>query len=148
VTPLPEFFDAYGIERPQDPQPRDTATVERCQNLIEEEFKEVVRELRKLVLHSQIGSPMEERLGTLGLLLKELADLRYVVEYAAVAHGLDIEGAYAEVHRSNMSKLGEDGQPIVRADGKILKGPNFEPADMSQFVHIHESEPIDEEFHA
>jgi hypothetical protein len=37
---------------------------------------------------------------------------------------------FLEVHRSNMSKLGEDGKPIKREDGKILKGPNYSPADL------------------
>lgn len=42
--------------------------------------------------------------------------------------GLDLTPAWEEVHRSNMSKLGEDGQPVFREDGKVLKGPNyFEP---------------------
>lgn len=55
-----------------------------------------------------------------------LADLRYVTEGAAVALGIPLERCFREVHRSNMSKLGEDGKPIYREDGKILKGPNFQ----------------------
>ena len=39
-----------------------------------------------------------------------------------------------EVHRSNMSKLGADGRPVLRDDGKILKGPNFRPADVSPYL--------------
>jgi len=39
--------------------------------------------------------------------------------------------AFAEVHRSNMSKLGPDGKPVRREDGKILKGPNYSPADLT-----------------
>jgi|SRR6056297_2056375 len=42
--------------------------------------------------------------------------------------------AFEEVHRSNMSKLDDNGQPILREDGKILKGPNYAPADMSKVV--------------
>lgn len=42
-----------------------------------------------------------------------------------------IDKAFALVHASNMSKLGEDGKPIRREDGKILKGPNYKPADLS-----------------
>jgi predicted HAD superfamily Cof-like phosphohydrolase len=37
---------------------------------------------------------------------------------------------YAEVHRSNMSKLGPDGRPVRRHDGKVLKGPNYREADV------------------
>jgi len=54
-----------------------------------------------------------------------LADSQYVVEGAAVALGIPLAKCFREVHRSNMSKLGEDGKPIYREDGKILKGPNF-----------------------
>ena len=43
--------------------------------------------------------------------------------------------SFAEVHRSNMSKLGEDGKPILReSDGKVLKGPNYFKPDLSQFI--------------
>lgn len=43
----------------------------------------------------------------------------------------DFDRIFAEVHRSNMSKLGEDGKPVFREDGKVLKGPNYSPADLS-----------------
>ena len=54
-----------------------------------------------------------------------LADIRYVTDGAALEWGIPLEKCLREVHRSNMSKLGEDGKPILRADGKILKGPHF-----------------------
>lgn len=60
---------------------------------------------------------------------KELADLRYVTDGAAVALGLPLDAAYGLVHDSNMSKLGADGKPIRREDGKALKGPNYQPAE-------------------
>jgi len=44
-----------------------------------------------------------------------------------------LEG-FAEVHRSNMSKLGEDGRPIYREDGKVLKGPNYSPPDLAKIA--------------
>jgi len=46
----------------------------------------------------------------------------------------DIEQALRRVHQSNMSKLGEDGKPIKREDGKVLKGPNYQPPDLSDLV--------------
>src|SRR5437870_2018759 len=72
----------------------------------------------------------DEALAIMRALLKELSDLRYVTEGCAVTLGLPHEDAYVEVHRSNMSKLGEDGKPIYRKDGKVLKGPNYREADM------------------
>lgn len=60
-----------------------------------------------------------------------LADLEYVIHGAALAWGIPLDACTAEVHRSNMSKLGEDGKPILREDGKVLKGPNYSPPDLS-----------------
>lgn len=54
-----------------------------------------------------------------------LTDLLYVVYGAGHAFGIDLDACFDEVHRSNMSKLGEDGKPIKREDGKIMKGPNY-----------------------
>ena len=62
---------------------------------------------------------------------KELADLLYVVYGAADSLGIPLDVAFREVHRSNMSKFGPDGKAIRRDDGKVLKGPNYSPADMS-----------------
>lgn len=56
-----------------------------------------------------------------------LADITYVTYGAADTWGFDLDAVVREVHRSNMTKLGEDGQPIRRADGKVLKGPAYEP---------------------
>jgi predicted HAD superfamily Cof-like phosphohydrolase len=66
--------------------------------------------------------------------LKELADLLYVVYGTAATFGWDIDTAFNRVHESNMSKLGDDGKPIYREDGKVLKGPNYKPADLSDLV--------------
>lgn len=54
-----------------------------------------------------------------------LADLTYVVYGMAIEAGIDLPRVLAEVQASNLSKLGADGQPIYREDGKVLKGPNF-----------------------
>jgi predicted HAD superfamily Cof-like phosphohydrolase len=69
-------------------------------------------------------------------ILDALTDLQYVLDGTYIAFGLDgvKDVAFVEVHASNMSKVGEDGRPIIRADGKILKGPNFEPPRLAQFV--------------
>jgi predicted HAD superfamily Cof-like phosphohydrolase len=64
---------------------------------------------------------------------KELADILYVVFGTIVTEGLqdEIIDVFDEVHRSNMSKLGGNGKPIKRDDGKILKGPNYQEPDLS-----------------
>lgn len=63
-------------------------------------------------------------------LAKELADLLYVVYGTAVAYGIDIDRVFTEVHKSNMSKLGRDGRPVYREDGKVLKGPDYQPPNL------------------
>ena len=56
-----------------------------------------------------------------------LGDMLYILCGTIIEHGMQhkIEEVVNEIQRSNMSKLGEDGQPIYREDGKVLKGPNY-----------------------
>ena len=70
-------------------------------------------------------------------MLKEMADLQYVLSGLAATFDLPLQVAFVRVHKSNMSKLGEDGKPVLREDGKILKGPNYVPADMEDLVEEH-----------
>ena len=60
-----------------------------------------------------------------------LADQLYVLLGTFISHGMHPIAAnlFDEVHRSNMSKMGPDGRPTLRADGKVTKGPNFSPPD-------------------
>lgn len=63
-----------------------------------------------------------------------LTDILYVVYGAAHTFGINIDETFLEVHRSNMSKLGADGKPIFREDGKVLKGPNYTPPDLRKIL--------------
>lgn len=56
-----------------------------------------------------------------------LGDMLYILCGTILEHGLQhkIEEIFDEIQRSNMSKLGEDGKPIYREDGKVMKGPNY-----------------------
>jgi predicted HAD superfamily Cof-like phosphohydrolase len=47
-----------------------------------------------------------------------------------------IEDVFNEIHASNMSKLGEDGKPLLREDGKILKGPGFFKPNLAKFIKV------------
>lgn len=64
-----------------------------------------------------------------------LGDQMYILCGTILKHGMQhiIEKVFDEIQASNMSKLGEDGKPILRADGKILKGPGFFRPDLKQF---------------
>lgn len=69
--------------------------------------------------------------GPLDRLAHELADVVYVAYGTALVHGIDLDEVIAEIHRSNMTKLGPDGSVSRRADGKVLKGDHYEAPDVS-----------------
>jgi len=61
-----------------------------------------------------------------------LADMMYVIYGAALAYGVDLDEVFSEVHKSNMGKLGPEGVPLVRHDGKILKPEGWKPPRIRQ----------------
>jgi predicted HAD superfamily Cof-like phosphohydrolase len=65
-----------------------------------------------------------------------LTDLLYVIYGAGHAHGIDLDACFQEVHASNMSKLGADGKPMYREDGKVLKGPDFFVPNLALVLEI------------
>jgi predicted HAD superfamily Cof-like phosphohydrolase len=117
-----EFHETYGLPVKASPDISDPKTNDLRINLLAEELDE----LREALVAGDIVE-----------VLDALTDLQYVLDGAYLSFGLhDVkDAAFAEVQRSNMSKLGEDGKPIRReSDGKILKGPNFFEPDLSQFI--------------
>jgi len=93
--------------------------------LIVEEFKEFLDAENQLIMGLTRNAAE---------CLKELADLVYVCYQYAENLGWDLDEALDRVHRSNMSKLDENGQPLYRADGKVLKGPNYQPPYLNDLV--------------
>ena len=65
-----------------------------------------------------------------------LGDQLYIIYGTVLKHGLQdkIEDVFKEIHRSNLSKLGANGKPIYREDGKILKGPDYFKPDISKIL--------------
>ena len=63
-----------------------------------------------------------------------LTDILYVTYGAGHAFGLDLDACFKEVQRSNMSKLGEDGKPIYREDGKVMKGKFYSEPDLASII--------------
>ena len=86
----------------------------------------MIEELQELAVAHNSKDPVE--------FLDAIADLLYVTAQQANLNGWPIDAALEEVHQSNMSKLGEDGKPIIREDGKVLKGPYFEEPDLTSLV--------------
>ena len=128
-----EFHEHPGSEQPVEDFPvlPSRALVRHRWRLIEEEFKEVAAELDALLGG---GLTQDEALQRMRNLLKEMCDLRYVLDGTAVSMGLDYEGAYRETHASNMTKVWPDGRFHVDPRGKVIKPPSYRPADMAKFV--------------
>ena len=63
-----------------------------------------------------------------------LTDILYVTYGAGHAFGIDLDKCFDEVQNSNMSKLGENGEPIYNDSGKVMKGPNYFKPNLSKFV--------------
>jgi len=93
--------------------------------LIVEEFKEFLDAENQLILGLTINSAD---------CLKELADLVYVCYQYAANLGWDLDEALDRVHKSNMSKLDDNGNPIYREDGKVLKSKNYQPPNLTDLV--------------
>jgi len=93
--------------------------------LIVEEFKEFLDAENQLIMGLVVNSSE---------CLKELADLVYVCYQYAANLGWDLDEALDRVHKSNLSKLDDNGNPIYREDGKVLKGPNYQPPNLNDLV--------------
>ena len=63
-----------------------------------------------------------------------LTDILYVTYGAGHAFGINLDKCFDEVQNSNMSKFGENGEPIYNESGKVMKGPNYFKPDLSKFV--------------
>jgi predicted HAD superfamily Cof-like phosphohydrolase len=117
-----EFHQAFGVPVINAPAIPNSDRLYLRESVMEEEFKEL---LNAMYNHDMVG------------ILDGLCDLLYTVYGTAHEYGLGpvLKEAFREVHRSNMSKLGADGKPVMREDGKVLKGPNFTPPDLAGVIH-------------
>ena len=115
-----EFRKKYQIQNSDNKATRDYQV-----SLITEEYMEFIE--AEMMLFRTADKYKEE-------CLKELADLVYVCYQYAVNMGWDLDRALKLVHKSNLSKLDEDGKPIRREDGKILKGPNYKKPNLHSLI--------------
>lgn len=116
-----QFMKSFGQEVKDKPEWPDAETMDLRIDLIAEELEE----FKDAIISAD---------GTLVDVADALSDLLYVVYGAGHSFGIDLDKCFAEVHRSNMSKLDEDGNPIYREDGKVLKGPNFTEPNLKEIV--------------
>lgn len=117
-----EFREAFGKENEYTLE-----KVEHQLTLIEEEADELWHEVNQI---DSSGFLFQKDIDK-ERLTKELCDLIYVCYDFAIALELPVNEAFRRVHQSNLSKLGEDGKPVYREDGKVLKGPNYQKPDLS-----------------
>jgi len=113
------FMRAFGQEVKPAPELAEFNTAELRLDLINEE----VEELMTAVDNDDIVE-----------IADALTDILYVVYGTGHAYGIDLDDCFDEVHRSNMSKLGEDGKPLYREDGKVLKGPDYFPPNLEDVL--------------
>ena len=113
ISSVEEFHDSFGIENNYAP----TAHISKEQI-----------QLRHDLMAEENSEYLEAALnGDLTEIADALGDQLYILCGTILKHGMQhkIMEVFEEIHRSNMSKLGEDGKPIYREDGKVLKGANY-----------------------
>ena len=117
-----EFYDAFGHPKATAPKFIPDERVVMRHRLLDEE---VVELFDAGITGDVVG------------VADAIVDCFYILIGTAIEYGIadKLVGVFNEVHRSNMSKLGEDGKPIYREDGKILKGPNYSPPQLKDIVY-------------
>jgi len=118
IGKVKQFHKSFGLEIGDVENPKKDDGLRL--SLITEEYKELVEAME---------------LGDMVNIAKELTDLLYVVYGTGITMGINLDLTMELVHNSNMSKLDENGKPVLRDDGKILKGTNYVPADLSEIIN-------------
>ncbi|MFF9818080.1 MazG nucleotide pyrophosphohydrolase domain-containing protein [Streptomyces sp. NPDC014006] len=121
-----QFHLAFGLDARSRPTEVPLALAAHRGELLAEEAAEVAE--------VSVTGPLDK-------LAHELADVVYVAYGTALVHGIDLDQVIAEIHRSNMTKLGPVGQVSRRADGKVLKGESYEAPDVAGVLRRQGWEP-------
>tara|TARA_B110000438_G_scaffold300409_1_gene352740 strand:+ start:765 stop:1166 length:402 start_codon:yes stop_codon:yes gene_type:complete len=113
------FMETFGQMVRSKPQFPDEKTMQLRYELIKEELEELEAAMKTKNLKE---------------IADALTDILYVTYGAGYAYGINLDKCFKEVQRSNMSKLGKDGNPIFNDKGKVMKGPNYSEPNLKQFV--------------
>ncbi len=122
IAMVAEFHNAFSIKNNELPTTDlEEGQVQLRHDLMQEENEEYLEAANN---------------GDLVEVADALGDQLYILCGTILKHGLQdkIAEIFEEIHRSNMSKLGKDGKPIYREDGKVLKGPNYFRPNVSKFL--------------
>ena len=114
-----EFMTTFDQEVKTSAEFPENKIVELRKKLIDEEFNE----LKDAINDNDIVEVADA-----------LTDILVVTYGAGAAFGIDLDKCFDEVHRSNMSKLSEEGKPIYNEFGKVMKGPNYSPPDLKKII--------------
>ena len=114
-----KFMETFGQEVKTKPEFPSEKIVKLRYGLIKEELDEFEQALKDKNLEEVADS---------------LTDILYVAYGAGHAFGIDLDKCFDEVQRSNMSKLGTNGEPIYNEAGKVMKGPKYFKPNFSKFV--------------
>ena len=130
------FHHVYGLPVQTDGASLERESLDMRMSLIAEEFSELVGAVYGQAARAEVESSYRRAVATddgardTVETADALADLIYVIYGMALETGIDLASVLAEVQRSNMSKLGADGKPVYREDGKVLKGPDYFPPNV------------------
>ena len=116
-----EFMTTFGQEVKNNAEFPNDKIVELRKKLIDEEFNE----LKDAINDNDIVEVADA-----------LTDILVVTYGAGAAFGINLDKCFEEVHRSNMSKLSEEGKPIYNEFGKVMKGPNYSPPDLKKLFKL------------
>ena len=122
IKHVENFHDAFKIKNQKAP----------TSNLSKDVFL-----LRHRLMHEENEEYLEAcKNGDIVEIADALGDMMYILCGTILSHGLQhkIENIFDEIQRSNMSKLGSDGHPIYREDGKILKGPDYFKPNIEKYI--------------
>lgn len=125
IEAVTEFHEAFGLGIKDKP----TADLGEAKNLLR--YK-LMREENEEYLEAANNNDLVEVADALG-------DMLYILCGTIIEHGMQhvIENVFEEIQSSNMSKLGADGKPIYREDGKVLKGPNYFAPNFEKILGKH-----------
>lgn len=127
MKPLLQQAIEFRVAMGQQINTTDETVHELQHKLIQEEWNEFDEAFD--LEFSDLGTLDENKVNQ----LKELSDLVFVCYQFAAARGWDLDTAMNRVFESNMSKL-VDGKPLRRDDGKVLKGPNYQPPVLDDLI--------------
>jgi len=114
-----KFMEVFGQEVKTKAEFPSEKIVRLRYNLIKEELDEFEQALKNKDLKEVADA---------------LTDILYVTYGAGHAFGIDLDKCFDEIQRSNMSKLGDDGNPIYNEHGKVMKGPKYFQPDLAKFI--------------